>query len=224
MLVKVGFQMNNINQHITFDDIFNLLKNGVTFEEKVTSLTENKEYIEFLVSDLIDIDNTYLRRLLQLSMIDFVKNVHEGYIFNGNNINEFNELMKFYNYKIITIISREILKTYNKLIENQSCATYFISVTFTVIEHFLEKYTSLILDAIDTKDTIILNIIFDDIFQLKDIEFPELQDVWLHEDDVLNKIIKMLQQFLVYIISNNTNDKMYISYIVEKEERWKNKL
>lgn len=214
---------NKIIQNITFDDIYRLLRTGVNLDDKVASLFMNREYIEYLVTDLIEIDNTYLKRLLQMSMIDYVKNVYSQYALSGDNITEFNELMRFYNYKIITIISGEILKTYNQLIEDQSHATYFISVTFTVIEHFLEIYTFLILDAFNTQDIKILDMIFDDISYLKHIEFPELQDVRLHEDDILNKIIKILQQFLIHIFSNNENDKMYIDYIIKKEEAWRRK-
>lgn len=215
---------NKIMQNITFDDIYRLLRNGVNLDDKVASLFMNKEYIEYLVTDLIEIDNTYLKRLLQMSMIDYVKNVYSQYALSGDDITEFNELMRFYNYKIITIISGEILKTYNQLIEDQSRANYFISVTFTVIEHFLEIYTFLILDAFNTQDIKILDMIFDDISYLKHIEFPELQDVLLHEDDILNKIIKVLQQFLIHIFSNNENDKIYIDYIIKKEEAWRKKL
>ena len=215
---------NKIIQNITFDDIYRLLRNGVNLDDKVASLFMNKEYIEYLVTDLIEIDNTYLKRLLQMSMIDYVKNVYSQYALSGDDITEFNELMRFYNYKIITIISGEILKTYNQLIEDQSRANYFISVTFTVIEHFLEIYTFLILDAFNTQDIRILDMIFDDISYLKHIEFPELQDVLLHEDDILNKIIKVLQQFLIHIFSNNENDKIYIDYIIKKEEAWRKKL
>ena len=217
-----------IIENVTFNDIHGLMNSGKNLTEKVVLLAENKEYIGYLVSDLIERDNSYLYRLISMVMSDYVESIIRDYKQNGENINYSSNLVDLYIDKIITVVSHDVVSLYYKLFHTQNEAEYFISLLqtairstlydyHTLVENFLEEISNMNYD--DAKSNLAdMTFFLDESINTFIEEFFDDSTKYEDNDDLIDKAYSLLEKILIAIVSNVTQDVQYLEAIYMRDD------
>ena len=217
-----------IIENITFNDIHGLMNEGSNLTEKVVLLAENKDYIEFLVTDLIERDNSYFRRLISMVMSDYVESIIRDYKDNGKDIDSSSNIVNLYMDKIMTVISHDVIALYYKLFHTQNEAEYFISLLQTAIRGILYNYHTLIenfLDEIssmrydDAKcDLDDMTFFLDESINTFIEEFFDDSTKYVDEEDLVAKAYNLLEKILLALVSNVAQDVQYLEALYMQDD------
>lgn len=217
-----------IIENITFNDIHGLMNDGSNLTEKVVLLAENKDYIEYLVTDLIERDNSYFKRLISMVMSDYVESIIRDYKENGNDIDGSSTIVNLYMDKIMTVISHDVIALYYKLFHTQNEAEYFISLLqtairgtlynyHTLIENFLEEISSMRYD--DAKcDLDDMTFFLDESINTFIEEFFDDSTKYVDEEDLVGKAYNLLENILLALVSNVTLDVQYLEALYIQDD------